>query len=150
MTMRWNLAIALTTALCAASTACGGILGHGESSGSTSPRMAAALTATDADNGHKITVTVGDRVSVTLHSTYWNFAGSSNAGVIAPDGSPKVSPNASGCVPGEGCGTVAATFVAVAPGTAQIMAGRVSCGEALRCTGSDGSYRLTVTVKSSR
>jgi hypothetical protein len=147
--MRWNLAIAITAALCAMSTACGGLPSHGQLPAATSPRTAAALTATDGENGHRITVHVGDRVSVILHSTYWDFAGSSNAAVMAPDGSPKVSPNPSGCVPGQGCGTVTAVFVAIAPGTAQITASRVSCGEALRCTGSAGTYRLAVTVQSS-
>jgi hypothetical protein len=149
MTMRWNLAIVIATALCATLTACGGLFGHAQPAGATSPGTAATLTATDAENGHRITVHVGDRVSVVLSSTYWNFAGSSNAAVMAPDGAAKVSPNPSGCVPGQGCGTVTATFVAVAPGTAQITASRISCGEALRCTGSAGSYRLTVTVTSS-
>jgi hypothetical protein len=147
--MRWNLAIAIAIALCATSTACGGVLSHGQPAAATSPRTAAALTATDAENGHRITVHVGDRVSVILHSTYWNFAGSSNAAVMAPHGSPTISPSPSGCVPGQGCGTVVAAFVAIAPGTAQITASRISCGEALRCTGSAGIYRLTVTVKAS-
>jgi hypothetical protein len=146
--MRWNLAIAITTALCATSTACGGLASHSQLPAATSPRTTAARTATDAENGHRITVQVGDRVSVVLHSTYWNFAGSSNAAVMAPDGSPTVSPNPSGCVPGQGCGTATAVFVAAAPGTAQITASRTSCGEALRCTGSAGMYRLTVAVKS--
>jgi len=147
--MRWKLAIVTTTALCATSTACGGILSHGQAGAATSSRTAAALTATDAENGHRITVHVGDRVSVVLRSTYWKFAGSSDAAVFTPVGSPTVSPSPSGCVPGQGCGTVTAAFLAVAPGTAQITASRMSCGEALRCTGSAGSYRLAVTVKSS-
>jgi hypothetical protein len=52
-------------------------------------------------------------------------------------------------VPGQGCGTVTAVFAAIAPGSARLTASRISCGEALRCTGSDGVYVLTVTVKSS-
>jgi hypothetical protein len=147
--MRWNLAFAITAALCATSTACGGILSHSRPGGPTSARTAVALTASDAENGRAITVHVGDRVSVILHSTYWNVAGSSNAAVMAPEGSPTVSPKPSGCVPGQGCGTVTAVFVATAPGTAQITASRISCGEALRCSGSAGIYRLTVTVQSS-
>jgi hypothetical protein len=147
--MRRNLAIPITAALCAASTACGGVLSLGQPGGTASPRTSVALTATDAENGHAITVHVGDRVTVVLHSTYWNFAGSSNAGVMTPDGSPVVSPSPSGCVPGQGCGTVTAVFAAAAPGSARLTASRISCGEALRCTGSAGVYGLTVTVKSS-
>jgi hypothetical protein len=147
--MRWNVAILVTAALCATSTACGGILSRGQPGSPTSPPTGVVLTATDAENGHRITVHVGDRVSVILHSTYWNFAASSNALVMAPDGSPTVSPSPSGCVPGQGCGTVTAAFVAIAPGSARLTASRISCGEALRCTGSAGIYRLTVTVTSS-
>lgn len=147
--MRLNLAITITAALCATSTACGGVLGHGQPGDPTTPRTPVTLTATDAASGHTITVHVGDRVSVTLHSTYWTFAASSNPAVVAPDGSPAVSPSPFGCVPGQGCGTVKAVFVAIAPGSAHLTASRISCGEALRCTGSAGIYRLTVTVKSS-
>jgi len=150
--MRWNVATAVAAALCA--TACGGLWSSGPSiSGSSgltpSPRAAATIAASDAENGRTIMVRVGDRVSVVLDSTYWNFAGSSNVRVMAPAGRPSVSPEPSGCVPGGGCGTDTAAFVAIAPGTAQISASRTTCGEALRCTGSAGRYHLTVEVRSS-
>jgi hypothetical protein len=152
--MRRNVATAVTAALCATATACGGLSSTGPStsrpSGPTpSPRAAVTIAASDAENGRTMTVRVGDRVSVVLDSTYWSFAGSSNAGVMAPAGRPSVSPMPSGCVPGGGCGTVTATFLTIAPGSAQVSASRTTCGEALRCTGSAGSYRLIVEVTSS-
>jgi hypothetical protein len=145
--MRLTLAIALTAGLCAMSTACDGLFGHGAPVATTSPRATAAITASDAENGGTIIVRIGDRLTVTLHSTYWSFAGSSNADVIAPDGLPTVSPMPSGCVPGQGCGKVVAAFDAIAVGTSEITATRITCGEALRCTGSAGSYRVTVVVR---
>ncbi|GAC1634677.1 MAG: hypothetical protein NVS4B2_21600 [Chloroflexota bacterium] len=45
-----------------------------------------------------------------------------------------------------GCGTVTAKFRAAKAGTAQVSATRVSCGEAMGCTGAAASYRLTVRV----
>src|ERR1700680_110229 len=144
--MRWYIAVALTAGLCAMSTACDGFLGHAPPVATTSPRTAVAITASDAENGHTISVRVGDRLTVILHSTYWSVAGSSNAHVMAPDGGPTVSPRPSGCVPGQGCGTVTAAFDAIAVGTSEITAARTTCGEALRCTGSAGSYRLSVVV----
>jgi hypothetical protein len=152
--MRMNVATAMTAALCATATACGGLsstsLSTSRPSAPTpSPRVAVTIAASDAENGRTIIVRVGDRVSIVLDSTYWSFAGSSNMGVMAPAGRPSVSPKPSGCVPGGGCGTDTAAFVAIAPGTAQISASRTTCGEALRCTGAAGRYRLTVEVRSS-
>jgi len=150
--MRSNAAIAISAALCALATACGAVPGpsaspSGAGSGSTpSPRPAAAITAADAANGHTVTLHVGDSLTVTLHSTYWGFAESSNSVVLVSDGVPAVSPSPSGCVPGQGCGTVVAAFDANAVGTAVVRAARTTCGEALRCTGGAGSYHLTVKV----
>jgi hypothetical protein len=106
----------------------------------------ATLAAGDADNGHKLDARVGDHVAVTLNSTYWTINESSNPAVLRLAGHPVVSPQIGGCVPGGGCGTVQAAFDALAPGTADVTATRTSCGEALRCTGGAGAYRLTVAV----
>jgi hypothetical protein len=142
----------MAAAACALATACGAAQGpssspSGSGPGSTpSPRPLVAITAADASNGRTITLHVGDSLSVVLHSTYWGFAGSSNSVVLVSDGNPAVSPSPSGCVPGQGCGTVVAAFDANTVGTAVVSASRTTCGEALRCTGSAGSYRLTVKV----
>jgi len=49
---------------------------------------------------------------------------------------------------GPGCGTAAATFTAVAPGHATIVAARTSCGEAMLCQGSAGHYQIDVVISS--
>ena len=107
---------------------------------------ARTLTARDADNGHALSVHVGDHLQVVLGSTYWQLSGSSDPAVLRPSSQPTVSPQPGGCVPGGGCGTVSARFEAVAPGRADVTASRTSCGEALACTGAQGSYRVTVVV----
>lgn len=104
------------------------------------------LVARDQDNGRAVSLRVGDHLLLVLGSTYWQFDGSSAPNVLRETGQPAVSPQVAGCVGGQGCGTVSATFDAVAAGTAQVTAKRTSCGEALSCTGNLGSYRVTVLV----
>jgi hypothetical protein len=106
------------------------------------------LVARDQDNGHAVSLRVGDHLLLVLASTYWQLDGSSAPNVLRETGQPAVSPQVTGCVGGQGCGTVSATFDAVAAGTAQVTARRTSCGEALSCSGSLGSYRVTVLVTS--
>jgi len=101
----------------------------------------------DGDNGKRVTIRVGDELKVVLESTYWTIAGSSNASVLSAEGIQVDHPRLRGCVPGEGCGIAAREFVAEAAGTVTLTAGRTSCGEALRCTGTNGSYSVTVTVR---
>jgi hypothetical protein len=109
----------------------------------------ATVTATEADNGRTVTVAVGEHLVVRLASTYWRFEAVGSGAALSSVGVPAVaaSPSGSGCVPGGGCGTVTATYLAMAPGQATVAADRTSCGEALRCTGSDGTYRLHVLVR---
>ncbi|MEP7178417.1 MAG: hypothetical protein ABI775_04975 [Pseudonocardiales bacterium] len=104
------------------------------------------MTAGEADKGHTIAVSVGDDVVVVLHSTYWKLAPMTGA-VLQASGPAAVTPaSAQSCVPGQGCGTVTQTFRAKAGGRTVITADRTSCGEAMRCTGSNGSYRLDIVV----
>jgi hypothetical protein len=106
------------------------------------------IQAGDHQNGDSITLQADQILVVTLASTYWTFAGSSNPQVLASVGAPVVSPAPLNACPvvGSGCGTISQRFRAVGPGTAQVTASRVSCGEALRCVGADGQYQLSVTV----
>jgi hypothetical protein len=104
------------------------------------------VVATDADNGKTISIKVGQRLEVRLSSTYWVFGSSSNIAVLRSAGPQVASPQPSGCVPGGGCGVVTASFDAIAVGRADLTAARTSCGEALRCTAEQSSYRLTVSV----
>jgi hypothetical protein len=100
----------------------------------------------DQDNGHAVSLRAGERLEVVLASTYWQVVGSSDPNVVRQTALPAVSPQVTGCVVGEGCGSVTALFDAVAPGRADVSAKRTSCGEAMSCAGSLGSYRVTVVV----
>ena len=84
---------------------------------------------------------------MVLSSTYWQFQPSSDPSVLRAEGSPATSPSP-GCVPGAGCGTATATFTALSPGQATIVATRTSCGEAMLCQGSAGHYQIEVVVAS--
>lgn len=99
--------------------------------------------ATSKDNGHTMTLTVGQTLSVRLDSTYWTFAPATPP--LHENGQPVVSTGGP-CVPGQGCGTVTAGFYASGPGETVVSANRTSCGEAMRCVGQAGEYRLTVVV----
>jgi len=115
----------------------------------TSTRPAAGgrvVTLTDKDKGTSVTVHVGDSIDVVLGSTYWTFLALSDTTVLRSDGSPDVVPQKTGCVPGQGCGTVTAVFTAVGAGAATIAATRTSCGEAMGCTPSNGRYEVNVSV----
>lgn len=114
--------------------------------GSATP-IPTVVSAGDADDGHAITLQTGQLLHVSLSSTYWTLADSSDPNVLRERGTPVVSPQPSGCVPGAGCGTASAVYVAVAAGTAHVSASRTSCGEAMGCTGSSGSWSLTVDVR---
>ncbi|HSS61867.1 MAG TPA: hypothetical protein VLK30_10475 [Candidatus Limnocylindrales bacterium] len=115
---------------------------------SASPTNGQLHVAIDSDNGKTLNVRVGDRVEVRLSSTYWIVSGSSDSRVLKAEGPAVVSPRPSGCVPGGGCGTVDVVFDVVGPGAAYVVASRDSCGEAMRCTGGAGSYRLAVEALS--
>lgn len=101
---------------------------------------------TIADKGKSVTVSSGDQITVQLDSTYWTFDAIDNTNVVKQQGNTSYKGQLSP-VPGSGTGTATADFVAISPGTTKITASRVSCGEALRCTGDQGSFEITVTVK---
>ncbi|MDB5066313.1 MAG: hypothetical protein JWM18_2747 [Chloroflexi bacterium] len=106
-----------------------------------------AVTVSETENGRTITVRSGSRVTLTLHSTYWSIQGSSDPKVLHQVGGTSTQPAKPGtCVPGQGCGTVSATFVALSRGWADLTASRTTCGEALRCTPAQGAYRVHVVV----
>jgi hypothetical protein len=109
---------------------------------------AAAVVVGDKDNGRAVTLAVGQQLRVVLGSTYWQFDDAAYHGVLRSVGSPKTRPEPTSCVPGGGCGTVTATFVAGAAGRTDVTAHRSSCGEAMGCTARTGSFRLHVVVTS--
>lgn len=101
----------------------------------------------DAADGHTVVLRRGQRLRVVLASTYWQFHRSSNPDVLRMGGPPVVKPRLTGCVPGQGCGTATATFVASTLGRAVVTATRTSCGEAMGCTAESGRYSLVVVVR---
>jgi hypothetical protein len=122
------------------------LLGACGSANGTGAHAGATVTLRDSDNGTSVDIHSGDIVKVVLASTYWTVRDSSNSAVLRTDGPADVVPRRSGCVPGQGCGTVTATFTAVGVGSAVIVATREVCGEALQCRGANGHYQVTVKV----
>ena len=103
----------------------------------------------EGDNDTTITIHPNDQVKVTLLSTYWQFQKLDNEKIIKQLGDPIYNAAALGTtVPGSGVGTVVVEYQAVAVGQAQISASRTSCGEALRCTPDQQSYKVTINVVS--
>jgi len=106
----------------------------------------AVVSVSDADNGRTVPLQRGDTLRVVLASTYWTIQGASDASVLSLQATPVVTPQPNGCVPGQGCGTVTATFGAKAAGQAGVVAIRTTCGEAMLCNASNGRWTLTVVV----
>lgn len=137
---------------CASSGTAGG-RGTGSPAGrSTSPSSAArpmVLHASEASDGKTITLHQGDTLLLQLHSTYWKVS-PPVGNVLHQIGKPSYgskSVEARDCVPGAGCGMLEVKFQAEHAGRAEVHASRTTCGEALRCSPSSGSYRLTVVVQ---
>ena len=108
---------------------------------------AVTKTVTDRDEGTTVTLHVGDRLKAVLHSTYWTIHKSPRPAVVRTDGEQVTTPASKGCVPGGGCGTATRTFTIVGKGTTTVSASRTTCGEALRCTGGNGKFSVTVVVR---
>jgi hypothetical protein len=123
---------------------------------STGSGTGRTITAGDPDNGHTITLAVGDSLEVRLSGAGWTFSADTSGPALRQVGQPTAGPAPTGgtsptagrsaCVPGGNCIQVTATFAAASPGQAVVLATRTSCGEAMRCTGGAGSYRLSVVV----
>ncbi|HXY91230.1 MAG TPA: hypothetical protein VEP49_02035 [Acidimicrobiia bacterium] len=130
------------TALLAACSSSGG--SGARAPNSTTPR---AVAVSEPANGSTVGLRVGQELEVTLHSTYWELAPPGNARVLRVS-TPPTSETGAHCtsIPGTGCGTVTATYVARAAGHALVDAHRTTCGEARRCTGSEGHWRISVRV----
>ena len=106
-----------------------------------------SITLTSDLSGTTAHAPTGDLVHVRLTGTQWTFD-PPTGDVLVTKGPSVVSAgaNCSTAVVGEGCGTTTATFHAVTPGTAVIHATRTTCGEARRCTGSEGDFTITLAV----
>ena len=138
----------LVAAACAAGVALAGCAAGGAAGtgGTTSTATPGTLTVTEAQNGATVRAARGQTIVLVLHSTYWKVGGSSDASVVQQSaGGPSVQPSP-GCVPGQGCGTVTTTFIAVGDGSAILSASRTICGEALRCAEAQGRFAVTIAV----
>jgi hypothetical protein len=125
---------------------CASAAGTAPSSARPSPKAVTKMV-TDRDKGTTVTLHVGDRLKVALASTYWTINPAAKPGVLRSDGRPVTTPHLNGCVPGGGCGTETQTFTAAAKGATIVSASRTTCGEALRCTGGNGEFSVSVVVK---
>ncbi|HUZ37621.1 MAG TPA: hypothetical protein VMV17_14965 [Streptosporangiaceae bacterium] len=115
----------------------------------------AVTTARDNANGTTVRLDVGDRLNLTLSSSYWNLHPRPAPAVLHQDGPTSLLPGPSTCpdIPGLGCTPAQTLFTALAPGTAVITATRTTCGEALRCAAvltTHGYLSLVVDAKTFR
>ena len=116
------------------------------SAASTHPGARHQAAASEADNGRTLSLHRGERLTLTLHSTYWSVDGSSAPAVLREIATPMAHPAPSHCVPGQGCGTVTATFQAMRRGRADLTAHRTTCGEALQCAPTQRDLVVHVVV----
>jgi hypothetical protein len=107
-----------------------------------------AKAVSEHADGKTVRLCVRQKLEVELHSTYWRDLASSDRGVLRKSGRTVVRPAApTACVPGSGCGTTTAHFVARTRGRARITAHRYLCGEAVRCRPGRRSFALIVVVR---
>jgi uncharacterized protein YceK len=117
-------------------------------SGTPSATAPGVVTVTDADNGRTLSLQVGERLRVTLDSPFWTFQPVTASAVLRTDATALVSPTST-CPPPMGsaaCGGQSASYTATGPGRTFVLATRVVCGEAARCTGPAGRFEITLTV----
>lgn len=106
------------------------------------------VVITEKDAGHVVAVHRGDVVSWQLHSTYWTLIRPPGGELVrtAEHVVPVEPKDQHSCHPGQGCGVVQLDLRAARAGRVTLQAHRVSCGEAMRCVGSQGSFVVTVDV----
>ncbi len=133
--------------LALAVTAAGVLLaGCGTASPAPQARGSQVVVKRDAANGSTVRLAVGDKLELILASSYWTFRASSAPGVLRQAGPVQLLKSTRPCVPGGGCRPKKVIYRALKPGKAVITAHRVTCGEALACTGKKGQFTLTVVV----
>jgi hypothetical protein len=123
--------------------------GTGVATGSRPPpgTTGGRVVVDEQQNRSNVRLTVGQRLEFDLHNLYWTVQGSPTPRLLSQDGpTQQVLPSPGACPPGVGCGLLRTTFTAHQTGTVTLTASRTTCGEALRCTGDQGSYRITVVI----
>ncbi|WP_042374710.1 hypothetical protein [Streptacidiphilus neutrinimicus] len=119
--------------------------------GDVSATGTAVVVVHNADKGHTVTLHPGQTLEVVLTGGYWAAPASSAASVLKLSGGPSFASPSPGqtCRPGVDCRAQQTEFVAVSAGTATVSSSRSNCGEAMRCTDSNGKFGITVTVTAS-
>lgn len=111
----------------------------------------ASVALNERSNGRTVTVNPRTRLNVTLHSTYWTLVSLKSTSTLRQIGKTTVvgvAPNgASNCVPGKGCGTLSAHFVAVRAGSLRLLATRTTCGEVLKCSPAQSVWTVVIHVR---
>jgi hypothetical protein len=112
---------------------------------------AAKISLADADNKRAVSVKINTTITIALASTYWLDAATSNLKALKAKEVVAIpfGPTApEGCQhPGTGCGTSTWVFKATKKGKASFIVTRDSCGEAMRCTPDQATYKVRFTVK---
>jgi hypothetical protein len=110
--------------------------------------LATTTTVGEAANQTTVHLKLGDRLVVTLHSTYWEVTTPPRR-LLEHRSGPTVT-RGTGCaaIPGTGCGTVTVSYAAKSVGSVEVAAHRAACGEALRCTGGNGVWWVRVDISS--
>ncbi len=109
---------------------------------------ASTVQVSEKDKDSTLRVENGTVIDLVLSSTYWKIQPA--AGVVLKPILPE--PIVTGVLshpPGMGTGTVEMKYQVVQDGTATISASRTTCGEALRCTGTQGEFMVTIVAGAS-
>lgn len=121
--------------------------------GIDSAQAVTTTTLSEKNASKTVSVKLGTRVELTLHSMYWQLAVPAKSSSLTSKGQPSMKPifpSATapiGCrIAGSGCGTQTWEFVATKVGLTHLVASRTTCGEAMRCTGANGRFAVTVKV----
>jgi len=116
-----------------------------------SAQAAGKISLADADNKRNISIKLNTSITIALASTYWLDAKATNLKVVKAKNVVPIpfGPTApEGCQhPGTGCGTSTWVFKASKKGKASFTVTRDSCGEAMRCTPDQATYKLRFTIK---
>lgn len=121
--------------------------------GLNSAQATMTTTLSEKNASKTVAVKLGSRVELTLHSMYWGLAVPAKKSSLTSKGQPirkPIFPGPSapaGCkIAGSGCGTQTWEFIATKVGITHLVASRTTCGEAMRCTGANGRFAVTVKV----
>lgn len=129
------------------------------STGQTSPgpvasspgSTASAVQLSFADNGKTVTLHVGGRLHVALDSAFWTYQPVDASRILKLDATTYASPSPGTCkgpqAVGSGCGSQLADYSALATGRTSVVATRASCGEAMRCSPSNGRFEVQVIIE---